>query len=109
MFRYRVMAVRALVLVPALVVCTWSGANGQPQDAKNPHPKQGSGIVIELDNAFIEKYMDRATMETDFRPVAFSAVHPAKNDGEIHVARVRGRGEAAHRGRGHERRRRQGR
>jgi len=86
MFRYRVMAVRALVLLPALVVCTWSGANGQPQDAKNPHPKQGSGIVIELDNAFIEKYMDRATMETDFRPVAFSAVHPAKNDGEIHVA-----------------------
>jgi len=51
-----------------------------------PHPKQGSGIIIELDNAFITKYMDRATINGDFKPTALSKIHKADKDGEVHVA-----------------------
>ncbi|MBO0700346.1 MAG: hypothetical protein J2P46_18250, partial [Zavarzinella sp.] len=50
-----------------------------------PHEAQGGGIVIELDNAFIDKYQNRATIETEFTIVKLSAVHPLANDGEVHI------------------------
>jgi hypothetical protein len=56
----------------------------QPAPPRNP--AQGSGIVIELETEFVEKYKDRATIEGEFEPIALSKVHPAKNDGEVHVA-----------------------
>ena len=47
------------------------------------HP--GQGVVIELDNAFIQKYQDRATITSKFTIAGMSAVHLPKNDGEIHI------------------------
>src|SRR4051794_36257433 len=49
-------------------------------------PQQGSGITIELEKSFVEKYKDRATTDGEFFPVAVSKIHPAKDDGEIHCA-----------------------
>jgi hypothetical protein len=51
----------------------------------SPHEAQGGGIVIELDNKFIEKYENRATIESEFTIVKLSGVHPPANDGEIHI------------------------
>jgi hypothetical protein len=56
--------------------------------ARQEHTKQGEGVTIVLENAFIKKYMDRATIETDFTPIAKSRVHPAKDDGEVHVGGI---------------------
>ncbi len=45
----------------------------------------GQGLVIELDRGFIDKYADRATITSKFTISGISAVHPAKNDAEVHV------------------------
>src|SRR5205807_1084887 len=86
MAKLRSRALALLLFALILGVSARHAAVALPEDEKNPHPKQGSGIVIELDNAFIKTYMDRATIETEFLPTAYSKVHPAKSDGEIHVA-----------------------
>jgi hypothetical protein len=46
---------------------------------------QGLGVVIELDKEFITKYAHKATMTTEFTIDGISAVHPPKNDGEVHI------------------------
>jgi hypothetical protein len=46
---------------------------------------KGQGLVIELDNEFIEKYAHLATITSDFTIAGISAVHPPKNDGEVHI------------------------
>jgi hypothetical protein len=61
---------------------------GQPQPS---HPTQGEGIVIELENAFIKKYMDRATIDSDFEPIGMSADHRISKggeDGEVHIGGI---------------------
>ncbi len=49
------------------------------------HSAQGGGIIIELDNAFIEKYQNTATIESAFTIVKLSSVHPPASDGEVHI------------------------
>ena len=63
-------------------------AVGSAPSAPPTHPTQGQGVTIVLENEFIKKYMDRATMETEFRPVAKSANHKPKDDGEVHIGGV---------------------
>ena len=61
-------------------IVVWAGA------ASCAYAQQGSGITIELEKSFVEKFKDRATIEADFKPIALSKVHAAKKDGEVHVA-----------------------
>ena len=53
--------------------------------AAGPGVRQGQGLIIELDNKFIKKYADRATITSEFTMTGISAVHPPKNDGEVHI------------------------
>lgn len=59
-------------------------AASQPVGTASPNP-QGQGLVIELDNAFIKKYENLATITSEFTITGISAVHPPKNDGEVHI------------------------
>src|SRR5258707_12938600 len=43
------------------------------------------GLVIELDNGFIDTYANRATITSEFRIGGIRRVHPPKNDGEVHI------------------------
>jgi hypothetical protein len=47
--------------------------------------ERGQGIVIELDNQFIKDYENKATITSKYKIAKLSAVHPPKNDGEVHV------------------------
>lgn len=76
----RTARVPALALVAALAALLPSGAASRP-----PAPPPGQGLVIELDNAFIDAYRDRATIETEFKIADLSAVHKPASDGEVHV------------------------
>jgi hypothetical protein len=80
MLRSCLFAALTAVLAPLALV---TAQQGDPA-----HPTQGAGTAIVLENAFIKKYMDRATMETEFRPVAKSRVHKAKDDGEVHIGGI---------------------
>ncbi len=42
--------------------------------------------VIKLKNSFIEKFKDRATIDVTFTVDHTSAIHPASQDGDIHMA-----------------------
>jgi len=44
----------------------------------------GHPLVIELDNKFIEKYANRATITSEFTITGISANHPDPKDGEVH-------------------------
>jgi hypothetical protein len=74
----RIFAVAALLiagafsLLPAAQPPNVAGHAGQP-------------LVIELDNAFIATYADRATITSAFTIEGISKPHPAKSDGEVHV------------------------
>src|SRR5262249_35617206 len=46
---------------------------------------QGQGLIIELDNNFIKKYENRATITSEFTITGVSRVHTPKNDGEVHI------------------------
>ena len=54
----------ATVLLVAMCALVHEPQTLRSQDKTNSHPKQGGGIVIELENAFIRKYMNRATIES---------------------------------------------
>jgi hypothetical protein len=71
----------------AVVLATLPGQSGSARPAKKhaPHETQGGGIVIELDNEFIKKYENRATIESEFSIVKLSKVHDPADDGEVHV------------------------
>src|SRR5262249_2367897 len=73
--RYRVLAG---VVIAAAVCGLW------PRPAVSQAPggghHQGQGLILELDNEFIKKYENRATITSDFTIAAISAVHPPKND-----------------------------
>jgi hypothetical protein len=71
-----VAAALAVVAVFSLLITS------QPTSGSAP---AGHPLVIELDNAFIKKYADRATITSDFTISGMSAPHPAKNDGEVHI------------------------
>lgn len=45
----------------------------------------GQPLVIELDNAFIQKYANQATITSVVTISGISATHPPKNDGEVHI------------------------
>jgi hypothetical protein len=69
----------------ALAVSISAAETARAQPAS--HPGQGSGISITLKKSFIDEYADRATMVTDFIvDRALSHPHPAKADGELHIA-----------------------
>jgi hypothetical protein len=38
-----------------------------------------------LDNAFIDKYANQATITSEYTITGISSVHPPKNDGEVHI------------------------
>jgi hypothetical protein len=59
-------------------------ASSQPAGGRDPN-RQGEGLIIELDNTFIKKYENRATITSEFTITGISAVHLPKNDGEVHV------------------------
>jgi hypothetical protein len=46
---------------------------------------QGQGLIIELDNQFIKDYENLATITSEFAITGISAMHPPKNDGEVHI------------------------
>jgi hypothetical protein len=79
-------------LACALAACLTSGWTARgvraAQDPEAATPKQGSGIRIVLDRAFINKYADRLTMQSDFVVHQAGKVHKAKDDGELHIAGV---------------------
>ena len=68
-----------LLIVPGLPGA--SVAARQPP----PHMAQGGGIIIELDNEFIKKYENRATIGSEFSIVKLSKVHAPADDAEVHV------------------------
>lgn len=41
---------------------------------------------VTLTKEFIDKYADRVTIDTHFRVDVSSRIHPAKEDGDIHIA-----------------------
>jgi len=49
-----------------------------------PSDEAGQGLVIELDNKFIQDLANRATITSDLQITKLSAVHPAASDGEVH-------------------------
>jgi hypothetical protein len=55
-----------------------------------PHPSDAAGgnaghpLVIELDNKFIQKYANRATITSEFTITGISNDHPEPKDGEVH-------------------------
>src|SRR5690349_2514537 len=70
----------------AVAVVPLAALSAQPPEPS--HPTQGRGVTIVLENGFIEKYMDRSTIETEFEPLGKSAVHKAKDDGEVHIGGI---------------------
>jgi hypothetical protein len=64
---------------------------GTPAAGPGDHKRsdtQGSGIVIELDNQFIEDYQNRATITSEFKIAGLSGVHgigKSGDDGEVHI------------------------
>jgi hypothetical protein len=77
-------AVAAALAAGALVLGGFPRAT-PAADKHGPHNTQGGGIIIELDNAFIKKYENRATIESEFTIVGLSKVHPPASDGEVHI------------------------
>jgi hypothetical protein len=78
-------------LLVALIAVIAPLALGTAQQGDPAHPTQGQGIVIELENAFITKYMDRATIDTEFEPIAMSRDHKVSKggeDGEVHIGGI---------------------
>jgi hypothetical protein len=69
-----------LFLAIAFSLVAQSATTQAPQDAQ-----QGQGLVIELDNEFIRKYENLATITSEHIVGGVSAPHPAKNDGEVHI------------------------
>jgi hypothetical protein len=68
-----------------LAICIAAAGRADAQPAS--HSGQGSGISITLKKSFIDTYADRATMVTDFIvDRALKHPHPAKSDGELHIA-----------------------
>src|SRR5207249_4441908 len=58
------------------------GNHGQPAN------HQGQGLILELDNEFIQKYANRATIASEFTIAGISGVHSVAmdgNDGEVHI------------------------
>src|SRR5262249_21996594 len=49
---------------------------------------QGEGTRIVLKEAFIDKYRNRVTIETDFRVDEGGSRHTADKDGEVHIGGV---------------------
>jgi hypothetical protein len=45
----------------------------------------GQPLIIELDNEFIKKYANRATITSDYTITGISDDHKDKNDGEVHI------------------------
>ena len=45
-----------------------------------------SQVEVTLTRQFINKYADRVTIDTHFRVDVSSRIHPAKDDGDIHIA-----------------------
>src|SRR5437763_14881629 len=82
MRRYRLWILLAVAAVGFAVLSP--PANSRPGTEHKPE-QQGQGLVIELDNKFIEKYENQATITSEFKIADISAVHLPKNDGEIHV------------------------
>src|SRR2546421_402973 len=74
-------------VLAAAILATLPGQPGSAHAAPRhaPHATQGGGIVIELDNEFIKKYENRATVESEFSIVKLSKVHNPADDGEVHV------------------------
>ncbi len=73
-----------------VITAALSGIPGAGRAAQKNHAgtNQGSGIVIELDNQFIDDYENRATIESEFRIADLSAVHKigkSGDDGEVHI------------------------
>jgi hypothetical protein len=42
--------------------------------------------IVTLQNSFIERYKDRVTAKSDFLVDKLSYIHPARSDGDIHIA-----------------------
>src|SRR4051794_25546686 len=84
-----VLAATGILCTGTLCLLTAGPGTAYSQPApKASHAKQGSGIRIVVSRAFIDEFADRATMKTKFAVHRMSKVHPAKSDGEVHVAGV---------------------
>jgi hypothetical protein len=60
-----------------------------PQDAPKAAKKtQGQGTQIVLRESFVTEFMDRVTIQTDFRVDRVGQRHEASKDGEVHIAGV---------------------
>lgn len=70
----------------ALALILVAGGSARAQAPKAAFATQGSGIKIVLDEDFIAKYADRVTMATDYIVDRVSPKHPARQDGEVHIA-----------------------
>src|SRR5262245_33312239 len=74
MYRHRLLVVGLMVGGAALLT--------RPASTQ---PPQGQGLIIELDNTFIDAYENRVTISSEHSITGISSVHKAKNDGEVHV------------------------
>ena len=43
-------------------------------------------ITIKLKNSFVDEFRDKVTMSANFTVDATSKIHPASQDGDIHIA-----------------------
>ncbi len=74
----KVVALTALLAALACSLLRPCQTGAQPDKAGKP-------LIIELDNEFIKKYANRATITSEHTITGISKDHPDKNDGEVHV------------------------
>jgi hypothetical protein len=72
---FAVLVVLMVAIHPALITGQQAKRGG----------RAGQPLVIELDNEFIKKYANRATITSDFTITGMSADHKPDKDGEVHV------------------------
>src|SRR5260370_14862858 len=76
---------RKVIVIAVLMVAICFILYPRPIGADGGHA--GHPLVIELDNTFIEKYANRATITSEFTITGISADHPDPKDGEVHNGR----------------------
>ena len=82
--RSNVLVLRLMLLSLAVVAVAALGtAPAQDDEASG---QTGKEVVIKLKKEFITKYKLKATIETEFTVDQVGKVHPAKEDGDLHVS-----------------------
>src|SRR5262245_40641937 len=76
-------------LLPAFILAALALCQLEPTPAhaqkKGAGGKGQGGVIIELDDDFIEKYAERATITSELRIDGISSVHKPEKDGEAHI------------------------